>query len=176
MNHKTMNMRKLRKNQRGFSLLELLLVIAITGIITAAITTTVFQVFAMNTRTANHMSAVSQVQQAGKLVSQDVLQAQGVDIVSEFLKLTWTDWATGDGHEIIYTWGDMPSGALKILWREHYINSSLDATTKVAEYIDTDPTKTSCDWADGVLTFTVTATLGEESETREYRIQPRSGT
>lgn len=154
-------------------MLELLLVIALTGIITAAITTTIFQVFSMNTRTANQMIAVSQVQQAGKLVSQDVLQAQDVDTGSEFLKLTWTDWATGDEHEVIYTLPDIPSSEVRILWREHYIDTVLDSTTKVAEYID--PSQTSFVPDGEAFVFTVTAKVGDESEQRIYKVQPRPG-
>ena len=74
-----MKIKNLRKDQRGFSMMELLMVIALTGIITAAITTAFFQVFDMSTRTANHMIAVTQVQQAGKLVSEDMLEAQEID-------------------------------------------------------------------------------------------------
>lgn len=188
-NHKAMNMKKLWNDQRGFSLIELLVVIVLTSLITTAITTTFFQIFDMNTRTANHMSAVSQVQQAGKMVRQDVLQAQNVSIDVYYpylLELTWTVWATGDEHKVIYTFEDMPSGEFKILWREHYVKEGvdfeLDSTTKVAEYINTDQTNCvaqpegAAPEAVEVLIFTVTATVGEESETREYRVQPRPGT
>ncbi len=82
---KRLNMKKLHKDQKGITLIELVIVIAITGIITAGITMTIFQVFNMNTRTSNRMTAVSQVQHAGKLVSEDILQAQNVDTESELL-------------------------------------------------------------------------------------------
>lgn len=179
-------------------MMELLMVIALTGIISVAITTAVFQVYHMNTRTANDMIAVSQVQQAGKVVSQDILQARTVDPDDaggtpevELLTLGWTDWATGYAHKVVYTLVDMTSGALKILWREHYVKEDgdfeLDSSTKVAEYIDPDRTSCCCDCnGDGdcdddcdcgtrVLVFTVTATVGEESETRTYKVQPRPG-
>ena len=177
MNLKQMKMKKLKKDQRGITLIELVIAIAITGIITAAITMAVFQVFTMNTRTSNRMAAVSQVQHAGKVVSEDILMAQIVDTESEFLKLTWTDWATNYTHEVIYTLEAMPSGLFKILQREHYINSVLSSTTKVAEYID--PAETSCipdpDPDGDAFIFTVTATVGEQSETRVYEVKPRPG-
>jgi len=176
-----MNMKKLHKDQRGLTIIELLVVIILTGLITTAITTTFFQVFDMNTRTANHMAALSQVQQAGKLVSEDILEAQEDMIDASpsgevFLVLGWTA-QNGTVHAVNYTLEDMPPGEFKILWREHYIDSNLDSTTKVAEYIDPDPTKTSCDWDDvkKVLTFKVTVTVGEQTEQRTYRVQPRPG-
>ena len=170
-------MKRLHKDQRGFTILELLLVIILTGIITTAITTTIFQVFNMNTRTANHMIAVSQVQQAGKLVSEDILQAQNVTAGGSLgFPLTLT-WAVNATHEIIYTLENMPSGEFKRLQREHKINSVLESTTIVAEYIDPDQTSfypLGMLPPGGVLTFTVTVTVGDESETRVYEVKPRS--
>ena len=165
-----LTMKRLHKDQRGFSILELVIVMLLTGLITAAITTTFFQVFDINTRTANHMSALSQVQQAGKLVSEDILEAQAIDdspVGGEFLILGWNNTAT---HEVIYTLEDGE------LWRSESIDDGDPTMTRVAEYIDSDPTKTYCELQGDVLIFKVTATVGEESEQRLYRVQPRPGT
>ena len=178
-------MKRLHSDQRGFSILELLLVMILTGLITTAITTTFFQVFNMNTRTANHMIAVSQVQQAGKLVSEDMLEAQA-DMIDDsppgaFLKLGWIAHNSTILHEVTYTLEDGE------LWRSESIDGGAPTMTRVAEYID--PAETSCccdcdsdgycdvgcDCDGGALIFTVTATVGEESETREYRVKPRPG-
>jgi len=179
---KQLEMKKLHKDQRGLTLIELVIVIALTGIITAAITMTIFQVFNMNTRASNRMTAVSQVQHAGKLVSQDILEAQTVmagDTAGFPLSLNWTEGGvSGDSHEVIYTLENMPSGEFKRLQREHKINSVHESTTIVAEYIDTDQTSfypLGMLPAGGTLTFTVKATVGKESETRIYRVQPRPG-
>ena len=164
-------MKRLHKDQRGLTIIELLVVIVLTSLITAAITTTFFQVFDMNTRTANHMAALSQVQQAGKLVSEDMLEAQA-DMIDdspeggEFLILGWNNTAV---HEVTYTLEDGE------LWRSESIDGGDPTLTRVAEYIDPDPTKTWCDLEGNVLIFKVTATVGEESEQRLYRVQPRPG-
>ncbi len=169
-NHARMKIRNLGKGQRGFSMMELLMVIALTGIITAAITTAFFQVFDMSRRTSNHMIAVTQVQQAGKLVSEDMLEAQQDYIVppgpGEFLKLGWKSQNTSIEHFIVYT---MENG---VLWRSESIDEGDPTMTRIAEYID--PYETSCNWGGGVLTFTVTATVGDESEQRIYQVRPRS--
>jgi hypothetical protein len=152
-------------------MMELLMVIALTAVITTAITTTVFQVFNINTRTANHMIAVSQVQQAGKLVSEDMLEAKpGMIDFSPDGKLLVLGWVAQNGtevHDIAYTLVDGE------LWRSESIDGREPTMTRVAEYIN--PDETSCVPEGGVLKFTVTATVGEESETRIYRVQPRSG-
>lgn len=170
MSVKRMIMKKLSKDQSGFSLLELIIVVALTGLITAAITTTVFQVFNMNTRTANRMAAVSQVQQAGKLVSEDVLEAWPNTIIpdptgGEFLILT----LSAQNATVTYTLDD------GVLWRSQPVDGGDPIVTRVAEYIDSDPIKTRCDWDGTVLIFRVTAKVGDESETREYKIKPRPG-
>ena len=174
-------MKRLHKDQRGFSIIELLVVIVLTALITTAVTTTFFQVFNINARTANHMSALSQVQQAGKEVSKDTLQAQTVNATGSQgfpLTLTWVEWGTNQTNSVNYTLEDVPSG-LKELQRSHSINSTEPTVIRVAQYID--PYQTSCSWNNvtRMLTFTVTATVGngpyEAIETRIYEIEPRPG-
>jgi len=87
----------------------------------------------------------------------------------EFIKLGWT--AQNITTVVIYTLEDSE------LWRSESIGGGEPTMTRVAEHINSDPTKTSCDWDedDNVLTFTVTATVGDESETRVYEVKPRPG-
>jgi len=164
-------MKKVTKGQRGITLIELIIAIAIAGLITGGITFAIMQILTINTRASNHMVAVRQVQQAGKEVSKDTLQAQAVNAtgVGQYLtlNLTWDEWGTNQTHTVLYTFN------VTKLQREHYIESALNSTTIVAEYID--PDQTSCIWAGGVLTFNVTATVGTQSETRVYEVKPRPG-
>jgi len=168
-----MMLRRLRfvhNTQSGFTLIELIIAIAIAGLITAGITVAIMQVLTINTRASNHMVAVRQVQQAGKEVSKDTLQAQNVTYTQDpdfLLTLAWTDWE-GVENAINYTIEDNE------LLRSH----NLEGIRVIAQYID--PAQTDCDplgelGDDSVLTFTVTATLGTQSETRIYEIEPRPG-
>jgi len=170
------------KDQGGITLIELIVAIAIAALITGGITFAIMQVLTINTRASNHMVAVRQVQQAGKEVSKDTLQAQSVNATTPSqgfpLTLNWTEWGTNQTHTVLYTLEDMPGG-LKELQRSPSVSGGNSTVTTVAEYMDdtVDPVtgkpKTNCDWDGSVLTFTVTATVGTESETRIYEVEPR---
>jgi len=167
----------MHREQGGLTLVELMIAIALVGIVTAGITTTISHVFAGSTRTSNHMTAVRQVQSAGYWVSRDALQAREVDTDSEFLKLTWTEIQTGYEYEVTYCLIDMPSGDLKSLRRSVKITppgeSSTTTVSLVAQHIDRY--RTSCEPEDKTLIFTVTATVGGQTESRVYRVTPRIG-
>ena len=175
-------MKKLKKGQRGFTLIEVLIVITLTGLIAGGLTTTIMQVVTMSHRTANRMTAVRQVQQAGFWVSPDVQMSQPDEVDTgndpgtpefELLTLGWIEFegAANPTHEVIYTLEDGE------LWRSHSVGGGVPTVIRVAEYIDSDPQKTKCEIVAGELgdelKFTVTATVGEQSETKIYRIKPR---
>jgi prepilin-type N-terminal cleavage/methylation domain-containing protein len=171
-----MDTRLIHRSQRGFTLIELLIAIGITAIITGVLTASIMQVWTVSYRTRDRMTAVRQVQQAGFWVSPDVMTAQKVTPGAgpdALLTLNWT--VNNNKYGIVYSL--QGTGTLKTLQRDYYVNSNPDSTITVAEYIDPDPTKTNCDWDDvsKKLTFTVTATVGDQSETRTYEVQPRPG-
>jgi len=133
----------------------------------------IFQVFAGNARTSNHMTAVKQVQNAGYCISRDAQMAQTVD-TGEFsgfpLTLTWTEYGVdGDVHQVVYTLVDSQ------LRRSHSVDGGEPSQTLVAQYIDS--TGTNCQFAGDKVTLTVMATVGgfpeETSEPRVYEVVPR---
>jgi prepilin-type N-terminal cleavage/methylation domain-containing protein len=172
------------KNQKGFTLVELLIALAITAVIAGSVTTAVFQVFTGNARTSNHMTAVRQVQEAGYWVSHDTQMAQSVNATMTspaILQLTWTDWESKGNHKVVYSLDPPGSGLGRLLQRSYSINGTAQNSSTIARYIDSSPTQTSCITSDnstGKLVFTVTATVGpsgsqQGSETRVYEVVPR---
>ena len=165
-------MKLIKTDQKGFTFIEIVIVVGILGLIGAAVSGTIAQVIQSN-RTTEHMTALRQVQTAGYWVSKDSIQGGNITTQGYFLYVGRTDWDDGDLHEVVYFLQDMPSGALKQLQREELLNGTPTDAALVALYID--PDQTSCVWDPdtNTLTFTVTATVNQQTETRTYEVQPR---
>lgn len=149
----------INRNQMGFTLMELLIAIAISGVITGGITMTVFQVVTGNFRASNHMTAVRQVQDAGFSVSRNAQMAQSVTLGASSgfpLTLSWTDWDTNNVHRVVYTLEDIPGSEVKNLQRSHSINGGTPEASIIAQFIDwnINPalTKTKCELG-GIFTL-----------------------
>ena len=172
----------MKPNEKGFTIIELTIAIAIIGLIASGATMGISQVIKGTERSNKHLTAVRQVHNAGYWISHDAQMAQSVELDETEdtgfpLTLTWSNWNSEDTHQIVYTLEDMPGSELKQLQRNHSINGGANEATFVAQYIDPDPIKTKCEFADDALVFTVTATvsLGSQvkSETRLYKVAPR---
>jgi len=165
---------KFRYGQKGFTLIEVIIAIALTSIITGGITMTIFQVFDGYIRTSNHMIAIRQVQNAGYWISHDAQMAQIIEPAVDPdpdgfpLTLTWAEWKN-TVNQVTYTIVDSE------LKRTHRSVSPEEPSTTVETVVAQciDPEMTNCKFLGGVLSFQVTATVGSSSETRVYEITPR---
>jgi len=165
-------LRKVIKNQAGFTLIEFVMALTISAVISGTITATIFQVVTSSGRTNNHMIAVRHAQEAGFQVSCDVQQARVVTPTADPdgfpLVLTWTDWS-----------GTTSTVQYKIEGTELQRKVDSGNWGRIAQYINTDPTETYCNFTDGKFTFQVTVTVGSgsevQNETRLYEVVPRPG-
>ena len=66
------------RNQKGFTLVELLIAITITAVISTAIATASYQIFKVNARSLNRQIAIGQVQNGANAISRDAQQAQDI--------------------------------------------------------------------------------------------------
>ena len=142
-------LKSIHKNQKGFTLIELIVALAITALIIGAIVMSIFQVFIVNALSSNHMLAVRQVQNAGYWINRDVQMAQSVATdagATGFpLDVTWEEW-DGTLNEVTYTLED---GEIK---RSHSVNGGGPSVIVVAQYINS--AETSCGLTGGG-TFTL---------------------
>jgi prepilin-type N-terminal cleavage/methylation domain-containing protein len=169
-------LKAIMKNQLGLTLIELLIALAITGIITATVTLLTFQVFDGEARANNQIDAISRVQNAGREVSRDISMAQAISWTDDEdglpLTLVWTEWEESETHTVVYSIVD------NNLYKVHSSNSGDVEYT--FEYIisvdpDTEEVVTFFDPTDFSFTLTATAGIGSQrvSETREYKAAPR---
>jgi prepilin-type N-terminal cleavage/methylation domain-containing protein len=146
-----MGTRLIHKGQKGFSLLELLVTLAITGLITTSITMVISQTFTGSTRSANHMAAVRQVQETGYWVSYYACSAQNLTITGESgfpLILRWFDFGPPcKRHKIVFSLNS--SGLRGSYYVEDVFDSLKTGQIPVFEFINPDKTKTNCQVSGG---------------------------
>jgi len=170
--------------ERGFTIIELAVALAIMAVIGTAATTVTFQVFQGTERDNENMNVVYQVRNAGYWITRDTQMAEGVAITGlespNFILLTWTeqDYEGGDPvyHTITYLFADMTDGIGK-LKRNHWSSAGENKSTLVAKniYYDlTDPANTTkVSYEDPVLTVRLATQFGDASQSEEYTIARR---
>ncbi len=84
---------KLKRNQKGFTLIEVLVVVGILGAIMGVMAMTVVTIMIISPKSNDWVIALRQVQNAGYWISRDAQRAQNIDddvTAPNFLILTWT--------------------------------------------------------------------------------------
>jgi prepilin-type N-terminal cleavage/methylation domain-containing protein len=174
-------MKKLMLSQKGMTLVELIMAMAVTLIIALAIGWAIFHVFNLNTKNTNDMTAVSQVQSVGYWVTHDTVMAQSDN-------LTITDQSGNvvtscvKGIRLSLTWLDSNYPNVNVLHKASYtwnsnartISREMDGqATVIAQHIK-QAEFSNCD---GKVFLTVTAEIQTryttDNETRTYEILPR---
>ncbi|MFA4836090.1 MAG: prepilin-type N-terminal cleavage/methylation domain-containing protein [Dehalococcoidia bacterium] len=173
-------MDKLRSGikQKGFTLVELLVVLAITAMITMTAGTVIVQTLTESGRSSGRLTASQQVQNAGFWVKYDATKAQVVmnddpetPSVTEFLTLVWYDW-NNTKYRVAYTIQE-DSGGLKKLVRDYSVGSGPAQSMIVADSLDGGTTTAVWDGNMNMLTLAIQAEVGGQSAVRTYQVKPR---
>jgi prepilin-type N-terminal cleavage/methylation domain-containing protein len=184
-------MKWFKRNEKGFTLVELLVAIPIIGLLGLAMGAVLIQLLHSD-KISQRMVAVRQVQAAGDRVSQDGVQAQyvtfGDDMTDEdwSLNLVWTgEWMDESGDYVLrsvdVTYTLVPVNGLHELQRHETRQLTVDGdetdtevTSTVAQYLDVD--QMWCQWegsGDAQFSFKVVSVVGTRTEERTYNITPR---
>lgn len=169
--------RLIHRNQRGFTLIELVMAIGVGSLVAGAITMTIFQMLVNPIQSSAHMTAVKQVESAIHWIRHDAFMAQVVEPSGDSgfpLKLTWVEW-DNTTNEVTYSLQD---GKLQ---RGHVTYDASGAvidnqTSVVAQHIDSSSEMTSVQWDGSTLSLKITATLTgfrTSSETRVVEVLAR---
>ena len=91
----------IHRNQKGFTLVGLIMAIGVTGLISGGVTMTMFQMFDHSARSSARMTAIKQLESASLYINRDSQMAQTVapadpDPDGFPLTLTWIDWNNND--------------------------------------------------------------------------------
>jgi prepilin-type N-terminal cleavage/methylation domain-containing protein len=159
----------LKSGQRGFTLIEMLVALAITGFMISGVASTVSQVITVNALSANRMQVIKQVENAGNSLFRDAQMAKNAvpGTGTSLVKLTLTDLST-----IEYT---ITNNQLKRIYTDHS-NPAKNTTTLISENIDISDGMNSCSFNAPILTVKITASTGNlrpASETRTFQISLR---
>lgn len=156
-------------NQRGYGLIEMIVGLALAGILTTGLTTFTVQTVTESARSNNRMQATMQVENAGYWTSRDVQMAENLTLGENAgfpMQLFWEDI---DDNEYQVTY-NLTSGQLE---RSLFKNSENTVQTVIAQSINSAPSLTNLSYADGLLIFNITSTYGSVDVSRNYQIKQR---
>ncbi len=168
-------LRLMNRRQGGFTLNEVLVTLAITGIISMGATMATVQMLNQGNKNSDYTTASRHAMNAIYWVSRDAQMAQTItpEGVSGFpLTMSWTEWNNSE-HQVVYSLVD------DCLMRTYSVDGGEPQQILVAEYLNTSSENTTSQFSDRVLTLKITATVGEGtravSVARVREIIPRPG-
>jgi prepilin-type N-terminal cleavage/methylation domain-containing protein len=167
--------RRFRRNQAGYTLIEMIAVLAISSIIGLSAAISSGQVITQTVRNNDFTTANRQVLNALHWMSRDAQMAQYISGASGFpissnLTLSWNTWDNVFNQVVYAVEGDE-------LKRYYTVGTDPTEVTMVAQYVSIDPASTNCTATSDELIITLTGTVGEGdrtiSITKEKTISPR---
>ncbi|MBM3131909.1 MAG: prepilin-type N-terminal cleavage/methylation domain-containing protein [Chloroflexi bacterium] len=168
-------LRAIRRQEKGFTLIEILVGLAITGALVGVVAMAVPLMNSSVKRGNNHTYVATQLQNATHWIQVDAKMAQEVTPDgggSGFpLTLTWVDWDNTE-YQSVY---DVSGGDFS---RAHTVtvvgNDPVTTTRSLAQSIASG----TCSYADGMLTIQLTSEEGsgreKASQVRTIEVKPRT--
>ena len=132
-----------KRGQAGFTLVELLIALAVSGIIMVSSTAILWHLVVKTADTTNQAVANLQVQYVSSWISEDVVQAGSITLEGDSttgnfpLVIYWTETTETEETTITYDVGNMSDKLGNVLWRLNRTKTNADGTgtSMVAEYL-----------------------------------------
>ncbi|MBI2869058.1 MAG: prepilin-type N-terminal cleavage/methylation domain-containing protein [Chloroflexi bacterium] len=158
-----------RRREDGFTLIELVISMAVASVLALGITGAIFQVLRHNELTDRKIQVTAQVENAAYWLGKDSLVAQTIVTgPSAGLPLTLSWQGVNDNNnQVVYS----VSGSS--LRRAYSVNGGAPGITLIAANLDLAADKTSVTYADGVLNIQITSAISTTSETRTFPVKTR---
>jgi prepilin-type N-terminal cleavage/methylation domain-containing protein len=152
--------RSRRWGQAGFTLIELMVSLAICSIISLGITVANSQLITQTVKNNDYTTANRHVLNAIHWISRDAEMAQEIENWENFpqsdnLTLSWITW---ENLSVQVVYSVDAEGQLK---RIYTIEGSPPKENLIAQYVKIDPASSSCTWDNEELTLTITGSVGE---------------
>jgi|WetSurMetagenome_2_1015567.scaffolds.fasta_scaffold39921_4 prepilin-type N-terminal cleavage/methylation domain-containing protein len=145
------------KNQRGFTLIEILVAIVITALIGISVSTAALQILKQSVKNRDYTTASQFTMNAIHWISRDAEMAQTIETggATGFpLTLRWIDWGSSV-YQVVYT---IENGVMK---RYYSHTGEQSVQTVLAESVNTVSEQTTCQYNSKILTVQITATVGQ---------------
>jgi prepilin-type N-terminal cleavage/methylation domain-containing protein len=170
------SMKLFHKNERGLTLIEIIVSLAITGFIALGASVSSVQLMNQSSRNNDYTAASRNAMNAIYWVGRDAQMSQvfsgdaGFPLTSD-LSMAWEDW-NNISYNVTYSLEDG-----KLL--RTFTSGGQSTVSLIAEYINDSADKTSCTTNNGTMIFTITSSVGEGSKiidvtrTREITARPQ---
>lgn len=152
----------LNRNKKGFTLIEAIVSLFLISVIGLGAGMANVQVLNQTSRNSDYTIADRQTLNAAHWITSDVQMAQTIQTggVSGFpLTLRWVEWDS-TAHQVVYSLEDT-----RLIRSENVTGGSQPKVMLVADYINTETDMTNCVSDNGVLTLTVTGSVGQGTRT-----------
>jgi prepilin-type N-terminal cleavage/methylation domain-containing protein len=176
-----MRMRKITdawNSQSGFSLVEVIVALLITGFLGGGVVTALYQIGNVNSIDNAKISAVNQVENAFHYFNRDMQMAQKVEINGNgyWFRFSWTTWDSVEKISVVYL---VQNGTLT---RSYSVDNDTAVNSVIANYItnySATPPNTQLTPPEKAWTVEMTAStnskLKQATVVRKTKIIPRPG-
>jgi prepilin-type N-terminal cleavage/methylation domain-containing protein len=155
--------------QSGITLVEILIAMAIVGLLGAGSASMIVQTFQQNTRSTQATKAIAQVENVAYWVNKDALMTQSIVPAAGSGFPLQLGWQNQTDNVTIATYSISGTNFQRILT----IDGVVSQQNVLASQINPDAALTNCSYAEGVLTYHLATTSGTNTQTRTYQTKVR---